>query len=304
MPGASPAIAAAPPPDLDLSWLPHDPASSELNYRSMLAELHDPEGHDIAFRIELVTQVARAEAAQGKHTEALATLEAASKLLASSAPAAPVRARIRLLLEEGRLSALQRTPSRARTHFSKAWELAVSSGDDFFVVEVARAMAEIEPLKMQEVWIRKAIEVAAGSKQSKARLWLGELYEELGWRLFDLRQFEASLAAHQNSLASHQARESREGTLRASLGVARLFRQLRRIPEALSWNEAVLLEIPGTGHLYGQFCEEVAECLLAAKGPAAAQAHFARAYHELSRSSANSRPPPGLKRLKQLGKVE
>ena len=81
-------------------------------------------------------------------------------------------------------------------------------------------------------------------------------------------------------------------------------RQLRRIPEALAWNQALLLEISSNGYLYGRICEEVAECLLSLKGPEAAQAHFARAYQELSQTSVEDRHPLGLKRLKQLGKVE
>jgi tetratricopeptide (TPR) repeat protein len=300
----SPYPAKMPLQDLDLSWRPEDPALSERIYRSMLAELVNPAGDGDVFRVELLTQIARAEAAQGKHAEAFTLLETGAKLLGENTSDAATRAKIRLLLEEGRVFTVQRTPAQARTRFSKAWELAVRAGEDFFVVEIARAMAEIEPLKMQEVWIRKAIEVARGSKTEKARLWLGVLYEDLGWKLFELRQFEASLAAYQSALESHQALESTEGILRAKWAVGRLLRQLRRVTEALAWNEALLPETSGKGPLYGRLCEEVAECLLTVKGPEAAQPYFARAYHELSPASAHDRHPLGLKRLKQLGKVE
>ncbi len=291
-------------PDLDQYWHPKDPALSEKHFRTMLAELKDPAGANSVVRIDLLLQIARAEVLQGKLPEAIATLEAVTQYLEVNPSEVPVRTRIRLLLEEGRILTLQRTPSQARTRFAKAWELAVNAESDYFVVEIARAMAEIEPPKMQEVWIRKAIEVASESAQDKAKLWLGELYEDLGWRLFDLRQFDESLAAHKCSLNNYRAFDSQEGAHRASWAIGRLLRQLRRIPEALAWNEALLLEIPGSGHLFGRICEEVAECLLSAKGPVAAQDYFARAYRELSRSSVQDRHPLGLKRLKQLGKVD
>lgn len=295
--------ASIPAPDLDLLWQPKNLVQSENIFRAKLAELKDSGKDDREFRIELLAQIARAEAAQGKFPEAISGLEEAKRLLDETAPNVPISAQIRILLEEGRILTLQRTPSQARTRFAKAWELAVSSGQDYFVVEIARAMAEIESLKLQEVWIRKAIEVAEKSTQEKARFWLGELYVELGWKLFDLRQFDASLAAHRSSLANNQSRGSRAEILQAKWAIGRLLRQLRQLPEALAWNEGLLFEIPHSGLLYGRLCEEIAECLLNLKRLEAAEPYFARAYHALSQDSVEDRHPLGLKRLKQLGQV-
>jgi tetratricopeptide (TPR) repeat protein len=290
--------------DLDLYWFPDDPARSEREFRAKLAELQGQEAKDHAFQAEILTQIARAEAAQGKITEASASLAAASNLLGEVASEESLRARIRLLLQEGRLFVIQRTPAPARTRFNKAWVLSVNAGEDCFVIDVAREMAGIEPQKFQEVWIRKAIEIAEGSSQEKARFWLGDLYAELGWRLFDLRQFDAALVAHQSSLACHQQRGCQLGIYQARWAVGRLLRQLRRVPEALAWNETLMLEMDTENPLYGRLCEEVAECLLSLNRPEVAQVQFAHAYHELSRAKVVDRHPLGLKRLKQLGKVD
>lgn len=290
--------------DLDLCWFSQGPSTLETIFQSRLAELEDLEDSNPASRAELLTQIARAEAIQGKISEAKVTLEVASKTLSEMVLIAPVTTRIRLLLEEGRLLILQKTPSQARTRFATAWTLAVNAREDFFVIDIARMMAEIEPMKLQEEWIRKAIETAEGTHQEKARFWLGHLYADLGWRLFDLRQFEASLKAHECSRENYQNLSLKADALRAKWSVARLLRQLGRVLEALELNEALLLEVSSGAPLYGRLCEETAECLWALDQRELARRHFANAYEELSRSTwIADRHPLRMKRLKDLGKV-
>ncbi len=291
--------------NLDLCWRQEDPAASEKIYLDMLTREKELAAGDPGFRIELLTQIARAEAAQGKLIEARARLDESEKLLGELLPQVPIKAKIRHLLEEGRFYTLSRTPSQARMRFSAAWPLAVNAGEDSFVIEIARMMAEIESMKLQEEWIRKAIEVAENSKQEAAQRWLGDLYADLGWRLFELRQFDSALKAHQSSLENYQHRTSQPGIFRARWAIGRLLRQLGRYSDALAWNEVLALEMGMDVPVYGRLCEEIAECLLSLKRPVEAQDFFARAHRELSRDTwVPDRHPLRLKRLKDMGKVE
>ena len=82
---------ANPERELDLLWHPKNPALSEKLFRTILAELKDPAGADEAFRFELLTQIARAQAAQGKIEEAIVNLEAVTRFLESDPTEIPVR---------------------------------------------------------------------------------------------------------------------------------------------------------------------------------------------------------------------
>ena len=68
----------------------------------------------------------------------------------------PQAARVRWLLERGRLYIFEKTPSQARGLFSEALTLAIHSGEDYFAVEVAQLMAITEPQKAQPGWIMRA----------------------------------------------------------------------------------------------------------------------------------------------------
>jgi tetratricopeptide (TPR) repeat protein len=289
--------------NFDHCMIPHDPAASELRLRAQLPEVAGLAGESRWLLADLLARIAGTEAAQGKLTEARATLDEAEKVLLE--PGLAPRAKIRFLLEEGRLFILMRTPSQARTRFSQAWALAVEAGEDSFTVDIARMMATIEPMKAQESWIRKAIEVAESSEQKEAKAWLGGLYSDLGWRLFDLRQYESALEAHQLALTHYQNRGSMQEQQGARWSVGRLLRQLGRLSEALAQQEALYLETASSGQPDGRVCEEVAECLHGLKKAEAAQIYFERAYRALSAEGRLAdRHPLQLKRLKTLGKVE
>lgn len=289
--------------DFDILWLSQDPAKIEHMLLEKLPAAQNLSGPDRHSYAELLTQLARAKSMQGKEAEAREHIDEAEKIINTLADSCPVRSKLRLLLEDGRLLIQLRTPSQARNRFSQAWALAVNADEDFFTVDLARMMALIEPQKRQEEWLQKAIEIAEQSKQAKARMWLGELYSDLGWRLFDLKQFEAAIAAHQSAVKSYKFEESPK-EYNAKWAIGRVLREMGRDAEALAWYEQLELErgvvLPPDGRLF----EEIAECMKSLKREDSAQKYFARAYWELSlETRIPDRHPLRLKRLKELGKV-
>jgi len=290
--------------DLDTLWDARRPAVAEAEYVALLGEAtHLPEGerHHLA---ELLTLIARAQGAQGKLPEARLNLAEAEKILATLEPPFQAKVNIRCLMEEGRLFVAEKTPSRARVLLSQAWSLAVNSEDDYATIDIARLMAEIEPPKLQEEWISKAIQIAEESTQPRAQRWLGNLYASLAWKQFGLLQYETALATFQKSLGLYEAEKAEHEIFKTKWSVGKLLRKMGRLEEALALQKGLLSELGFSGGADGRLYEEIAECLQALQKTAEAQPYFELAHKELSSEQwVSDNQPVKLKRLKDLGKV-
>jgi len=181
-----------------------DAAGSEQAFQALLPAAQQEVEDDPARVVQLLTWITRCQGARGDLASAKASLIAAQTLLEARAEDCSVNVRIAYLLEKGRLCVLEKTPSQARAMFVEAWTLAETAREDDFMVEVACMMAIIEPQKVQQDWIRKAIEIAERSKQDKARRRLGLLYSSLAWKHYDLRSYDKALAGFRGSLVDRQ----------------------------------------------------------------------------------------------------
>lgn len=210
---------------------------------------------------------------------------------------------IRRLLEEGRLHIREKTPSQARSRFVEAWTLAIQSGEDALAVEVALLMATIEPQKLQQNWIMRAIQLAESSSQSDAKRWLGSLHASLGWKLFELRQYESALPALQKALDRFMLDGTQREVFEVKRSIGKLLRVMGRTEEALAAQHALLAELSAANAKDGRLFEELAECLHTLKRPLEAQVYFELAYQELCRDEwVVDNQPDVLKRLKEIGK--
>lgn len=291
--------------DLDSLWNPLDAPASEAAFRALIPEAAALTGADLSYLIELKALVARAQAVQEQYDDARATLKEAEELLEQQRGAYRASAKIRWLLERGRVHILEKTPSQARPLFVEAWTLATNSGEDYFTVDVAQMMAATEPQKNQQAWIEKGIEVAEGSQIPKTKRWLGGLYTSLGWKLFDLRQFEKSLETFQKAQRHLEFNGTRRETSVARWSAGKVLRHMGRIEEALELQEALLSEMGLNGERDGRLYEEIAECLHSLQRKDEARIYFEFAYRELSSDEwINDNQPLKLKRLKDLGEVK
>lgn len=293
--------------DLDRLWDPTNPKAAEASYRSLLAAAESVSGGDRGVLIELCSLIARAEAAQGRLQEAHASLKKAEALLESGDPQASARvsAKVRWLLETGRLHILEKTPSQARPLFVLAWNLAVDSGENYLAVDIALMMAEIEPQKLQQEWLARGIQVAERATEGHAKRWLGSLYMSLGWRRYNLRQYETALEVFQKALSHLKSHGTEREVFVAKWSIGKLLRTMGRTEEALEVQNALLGELKVSHSKDGRLFEELAECLHALKRSAEAQSYFELAYRELSSDVwVVDNQPVALKRLKDLGKVK
>jgi hypothetical protein len=164
---------------IDALWDYDHPAESQAAFRRALETLD--ERADPALRLELLTQIARAQGLQRHFDEAHTTLDAVEAQLDEATPCV----RVRYLLERGRAYNSSRQRERAQPYFAEAWELASTTGEDILAIDAAHMLAIIASPEASLEWNQRALELAERSPAPRALYWRGSLY----------KLFETGLAA-------------------------------------------------------------------------------------------------------------
>ena len=284
-------------PDFDSLWDYDHPEATEKRFRELLPAAVD--SGDLSYMAQLLTQIARAEGLQRKFPNAHKTLDRVEKAL----PKADDKAKIRYLLERGRVFNSSGNPDAARPLFSQAVDLALKSKEDFYAVDAAHMMAIVEPSEKQLQWNLKALGLAEDSQDEKARSWKGSLYNNIGWTYFDQEHYEEALAMFEKALKFREEQGDPANTRIAKWCIAKALRMMDHTEEALEMQKELLQEYEATGQRSGYVFEEIAECMLVLDQEQEAQPWFAAAYQELSRDPWVAGEQDRLNRLKELGKV-
>jgi len=263
-------------PDIDALWNFDDSGATEVRFREILPQAI--ESGERGFHAELLTQIARTQGLQRQFADAHNTLDRVLDIL----PQATIRARIRYLLERGRVLNSAGEPENARPLFMEAWELARANGEDNLAVDAAHMVAIIEQPEQQIEWNRRAMELAESSPDPMARKWLASLYNNLGWTYHDRRDYKEALDLFQKAQRLREER-GQAGPLRiAKWAVARALRSLGRTEEALRIQQDLKAEHKAAGTDDGYVEEELGECLYSLGRAAEAKPHFAEAYRLLT----------------------
>jgi tetratricopeptide (TPR) repeat protein len=281
--------------DFDTLWNYDDPATTEQRFRVMLP--YAEQSADRSYYVQLLTQIARAEGLQRKFTEAHATLDIAQALLGPGLGTA----RIRHLLERGRVFNSAAQAEQAWPLFLEAFELARAEQHDFYAVDAAHMLAIIAAPEQKQEWNLRAVALAEQSAQPRARTWLGSLYNNIGWTYYETGRYEDALDMFQKALYEREAAGRASEIRIARWCVARALRSSGRFEAALAMQRQLLGELESTGEADGYVFEEIAENLLALNQAEAAQPCFALAYAELSQDAWLAESEPArIERLKQL----
>lgn len=276
-------------------WRFSDPAATEIKFRELVAEASRHDDEDC--RLQILTQIARAQGLQQKFDEAHTTLDEVQRRMDAAAPIV----RIRYLLERGRVHNSNNQPGMARPLFVDAWETAQAAGEDNLAVDAAHMVAIVEQGAAALAWNKKAMEYAEQSDQPSARRWLGSLYNNIGWTFHELKQYVEALEVFEKGLAWREEQQQPDETRIARWCVARTCRSLGRVEEALQLQEQILKQTEAAGKTDGFVFEELAECHLALGHDNSARAFFRLAHEELSKDAWLTRDEPErLARLAQL----
>jgi tetratricopeptide (TPR) repeat protein len=274
-------------PDFDAQWNFGNPAASEQTFRSILAEQM---AAPLDYRLALRTQIARTLGLQRKFDEAHALLDEVERELSNGGVA-----RIRYLLERGRVLNSSSRALEARPLFMQAMELARAQAQDRLAVDAAHMVAIT--LKGQEALAAnlEALKMAEASSQEGARKWKGSLYNNIGWSYHDLGDYHQALTLFQKGVEFRRLQGEPVALRIALWTVARTIRSLGRFEDALQQQLDIQQAYPGE-HPFVE--EEIGECLLALGRADEARAHFAKAYASLKDEPGLT--PERVLRLKEL----
>jgi tetratricopeptide (TPR) repeat protein len=285
-------------PDFDALWDYNNPQQTEVKFRELLPRAK--ESNDTSYYAQLLTQIARTQGLQRKFDEAHSTLDSVEAMLADKLTVA----KIRYLLERGRVYNSSNQREKSIQLFNEAWDLGIKNNEDFYAVDAAHMLAIVEPSEAQLEWSEKAIKLAEKSKDPRARNWLGSLYNNTGWTYHDLKQYDKALGMFQKALSWQEKKGNEENIRIAKWTIARTYRSLGKIEEALQIQRELEKEFKEKGiEQDGYVFEEIGECLFLLDRKDEAKKYFQQAYELLSKDEwllANQ--PERLKRLNELSR--
>jgi tetratricopeptide (TPR) repeat protein len=285
--------------NFDKLWDYNKPAETEIKFLGILDKLK-PED-DLSYYVQLLTQIARTQGLQQKFDDAHKTLDKAESLLNDTLKLA----RVRYLLERGRVFNSSGKPDTARPYFDQAFELGKEMKEDFYAVDALHMTAITEKPEKSLEWNLKAIDYAEKSPDTRAKGWLGSLYNNTGWSLFDLAKYSEALEIFKKAQQFREEKKQDPEIRIAKWCVARTLRAMNKTEDAFAVQKALLDEFDKIGEKDGFVYEELAECYLIMGQNDSAEKYFKLAYEELSKDDwLVESEPKRIERLKELGKVE
>ncbi len=286
-------------PLYDDIWNYREPAETAVQFHNLLPGVEA--AGDLSAHVQLLTQIARTQSLQHKFEEAHAILDQAEALLTADLSVA----RIRYFLERGRSFNSANKKEMAIPLFQEAFDLSVATSEEFYAIDAAHMLGIATPPASQLTWNLKAMALAEKTENKRARQWLGALYNNIGWTYHDMDDFEKALELFQKSLhwRQNEAEPKKDIPIRiAKWTIARTYRSLNRIEDALALQQALLVEQEAAESQDGYVFEELGECLLALNRKEEATPYFAQAYQLLSQDPWLKDNEKGrLQRLKTLG---
>lgn len=266
-------------PDILGLWDYNDPAGTKSKLRAVLAKAVASD--DRGYHAELLTQIARAQGLQRQFDEAHATLDRADAMIGSDMR----RAKVRLLVERGRVFNSSGSADKAKPLFVEAWELASGEGIDGLAVDAAHMVATVEVREEGLKWNHKALDLANSSSDPDAQRWTGSLCNNIGWSHHSNGEYDKALIYFEQALQHRRAQGKADDIRIARWCIARCLRSLNRVEEALAVQRELEQQIAEIEDPDGYIYEELAECLQALGRMDEARAHFLRAHELLSKNA-------------------
>jgi tetratricopeptide (TPR) repeat protein len=262
----------------DSLWNYGVPAGTEAKFRALLA--HAEASGVAEYQLQLLTQIARSQGLQGKFDLAHATLDGVETHLREGG--LPV-ARVRYLLERGRVFNSSGKPDRALPLFFEAFDLGKRIPHWRLAIDAAHMVAIAAPTPAEQVeWGRRGVALVLDHLDQRG--WLFALYNNLGEAYLKQGRYDDALACFRNHVALNVER-GQEPDLFATKDIARCLRLLGDADEALVTIAPIHAKLESSGQRDGWISEEYAECLLATGSKPDAIPHFEAALELLAKAS-------------------
>jgi tetratricopeptide (TPR) repeat protein len=274
-------------PDFDKLWNYQDPAATEKKFRELLPVA---EAADRSYYAQLLTQIARTQGLQDRFKDAHATLDSVEKMLTDDLKLA----RVRYLLERGRVFNSSGQPAKAMPLFEQSWQLAEAEKFPRYAVDAVHMLAIAAATPKEQIeWNLRAIAMVQNDMSQKG--WLNALYNNLGESYGKAGDYAKALDAFEKLAAIN------DNDLYTMKDQARMLRLLGRVDRAMEIIRPIHERHESEGKRDGWISEEYAECLLAAGRDDEATPHFKIAYALLKDDPwVMKNEPAKLERLRRL----
>ncbi|MFQ5606856.1 MAG: tetratricopeptide repeat protein, partial [Candidatus Zixiibacteriota bacterium] len=260
-------------PDLYDLWDYNDPAGTRAKFEEILPGAET--AADISYHLQLLTQIARTYGLEAKFEDAHRLLDRVENSLTDDL----ALARVRYLLERGRTYRSAGEASKASPLFLESYELSLRIDADFYAVDAAHMVAiAASEFAEKEKWNLTGIRNAESSEDPRTRKWLGSLYNNMGWDYHERKEYDKSLTMFERALAFRRKRGDAGEISVARWCIAKTYRFLNRIDEALEIQLELLNEYEDSGSPDGYVFEELGELYLIKNDSAKYTGYFAKAH--------------------------
>ncbi len=286
-------------PEIDSLWDYSNPSATATKFKALIPQVKEL---DASYHSELLTQIARTQSLQMEFDAAHTTLDAVKNMLEPDMTIPTIRYN----LERGRTYNSDNKKEKAIDQFNTAYQLSIKNKEDFYAVDAAHMLAIAEQPENQLKWNLIALELSEKSIDTKAKKWIGSLYNNIGWTYHDAEKYEEALKYFEKALVFRKEQKEPSRAFVAEWMVARAYRSLNRIDEAIIVQKKLAAQMEeGKFELDGYVYEELGECYLLKNDKSESQRYFKLAYGLLSKDKwLVTNESERLNRIKELGLLE
>jgi len=264
--------------EFDKFWNYSKPEESGKKFESLIPEIKNR--GDKELYLQLLTQIARTKGLQMKFEEAHKVLDEVEKELKGEYKTA----KIRYLLERGRVYNSSKQKEKARELFIEAFEFGKLTEKGDYTVDAAHMMAIIESSDEALKWNETAMKIAEDSDDENAKRWLGSLYNNTGWTYFDKKDFDKALEMFEKCKKWHEERNSGMQLFIANWSIAKTLRMMGQTDKSMVVQmELLKLMEEGKAEQDGYVYEELGEIYLTKGNKEESRKYFGKAYECLSK---------------------